>query len=149
MLEDNLNVFAYGTLQPGGRFHDEICGAQQFTASEAWIHGRLFDFPDRGYPAAVEDPHVKVYGCLLQFETAGADILAALDQLEGYNPQAPEADNLYYRTVVDVRLIHGQDRPHTEIVSAWCYFMHAAQVKVYGGIQVDTGRWAQSAAGTC
>jgi len=142
MHEDALNVFVYGTLQPGGRFHDDFCSRQQFTAHPGWVAGRLFDFPERGYPAAAEDPHNKVYGFLLSFTRAAHSLLHALDELEGYDPQRAPAENLYYRAAVDVNLTMEQDRR----ISAWCYFMPAERIRAYGGIEVDSGRWGQPGA---
>ena len=131
-----VNVFVYGTLQPGERFHDDICSPFTFSASKAWVQGRLFDFPELGYPAAVEDPHSKIYGYLLRFEQPARSLLHALDQLEGYNPHGPPEDNLYYRLTVTVWPTN-----HSRPIRAWCYFMTLERVKAQGGVALPNGHW--------
>lgn len=143
MNEATLNVFVYGTLQPGGRYHRAFFSGYQPTASEAWVHGRLFDFPKLGYPAAAEDPDGKVYGYLISIEQADERLLQALDQLEGYDPNGPPADNLYYRVAVCVHSSGEQTAP----VTAWCYFMPLERISEYRGVELPDGRWVQCATG--
>ncbi len=137
MSSSTLNVFVYGTLQPGGRFHDEFCSAYQYRASRAWTRGRLYNFPERGFPAAVEDPAQQVYGHLLSFKTTSPELLDSLDALEGYYPDRRKADNFYYRLEVDVYI-----EDATTPIIAWCYFMPAANIHLYRGEEVPSGRWS-------
>ncbi len=135
--KDALNVFVYGTLKPGGRFHDTICSPYPLSATKAWVNGRLFDFPDRGYPAAAEDPHSRIYGYVLSFEQPGQNLLRALDELEGYNPHGSPQDNLYYRLTVSAWTNNRGSRP----ITAWCYFMTPERINAYGGVELTHGRW--------
>ena len=133
---DTFNVFVYGTLQPGERFHEDICSPHPFTARKAWVQGRLFDFPKLGYPAATESPHSKIMGQLLCFEPPALGLLEALDQLEGYNPHGAPENNLYYRRIVSVWLTHDNAS-----LPAWCYFMTPDRIKAQGGVELTNGRW--------
>ena len=47
-----LQVFVYGTLKPGGRYHQRYCGEFLTEAVTLVIAlGHLYDFPQLGYPA--------------------------------------------------------------------------------------------------
>jgi len=132
-----LNLFVYGTLQPGGRFHDDFCARETFIALRAWTAGRLYDFPHRGYPAAAEDPDGRIHGHVLCFSAAAPTLLTRLDDLEGYDPRRPAANNLYYRTEVEVFTLDASGRT----MPAWCYFMPLERILRSGGVYLESGCW--------
>ena len=53
------SVFVYGTLKPGGIYHDRFCSSFKFEAEEAYVNGKLFDFSPLGYPGALEGDGTK------------------------------------------------------------------------------------------
>lgn len=135
--EVKTSVFVYGTLKPGGHYHEAYCGDFQWDACEGFIKGRLFDFPTLGYPGAMEDPSDSIQGVLLNFYQDEHLVLAKLDRLEGYDPQQPIEQNEYYR-----RLVVVYNRSHGVISeNAWCYFMTPERVKELDGIHLSDGHW--------
>ncbi|KPQ36042.1 MAG: hypothetical protein HLUCCA11_07475 [Phormidesmis priestleyi Ana] len=133
-----LSVFVYGTLKPGGRYHQRYCSRALSQAIPARLRGRLYDFPQWGFPAMTvgED---WVQGYLLRFCGSSAEcdrILQQLDQLEGVTQSAAPESDAYQRcwqTVFDLR-----DRPLQE---AWVYRMSESQVKRFHGIYRPDGNW--------
>ena len=134
-------VFVYGTLKPGGRFHNTYCAPFSCTAIKAWTSGRLFDFPEHGYPGAIEDPTSRIYGYVLHFPHSGKLVLSNLDQLEGYDPDGIAEENEYYRKWVSVQPMHGEKQE----MQAWCYFMSQASIELNGGVAIPDGDWKTSA----
>ena len=136
-----LSVFAYGTLKPGGRYHQRYCGRALAEALPAMVKGCLYDFPQWGYPAMAPGEDW-VQGYLLVFRdsaTVCADILRQLDILEGVAADASSpvhSDDSYQRCR---RLIFTPDyRPLQE---AWIYQMKGDQVGQLGGVYLPDGDW--------
>lgn len=80
-----LFVFVYGTLKPGGRYHQRYCGKALAQALPAVTKGRLYSFTQWGYPAMTAgDDWVKGY-LLTFYDTADvcSAVLKQLDDLEG------------------------------------------------------------------
>lgn len=136
-LQAETLVFVYGTLKPGGRYHDAYCGGFNFEGIEATTRGRLFDFPQLGYPGAVESETESIHGVLLRFQHPESEILPRLDKLEGYDPHRADQFNEYYRKQVEVRT----ESPTGRLYRAWCYFMTKEIVHRLGGAFIASGRW--------
>jgi gamma-glutamylcyclotransferase (GGCT)/AIG2-like uncharacterized protein YtfP len=109
-------VFFYGTLmtpfnRPGRlrvERHLEYAGRGSIAAA-------LFDLGI--YPAAVPASDARVWGEVYEVSHPTI-VLQALDELEGYRPDEPEA-SLYTRVLTPVTLEDGR------IVDAWAYFYNA------------------------
>ncbi|MGC1310586.1 MAG: gamma-glutamylcyclotransferase family protein [Phormidesmis sp.] len=132
-----LRVFVYGTLQPGGRYHQRYCGYLS-EAVPAMVKGRLYDFPALGYPAmtAGED---WVKGYLLRFCQSAAiceQVLRGLDWLEGYERDRPASQNNYQRCQKQIF-----DTDYRPLPSAWAYEMDMVNVRRYGGVYLPGGQW--------
>jgi gamma-glutamylcyclotransferase (GGCT)/AIG2-like uncharacterized protein YtfP len=147
-----LAVFVYGTLKPEGRYHRRYCQSFLSEAMPAQVKGRLYDFPQLGYPAMTTgDDWVKGYLLLFrQHKSVCQDILRRLDELEGYAVE--NADNDYQRCWVPVYApltdnlhhpnLHQAIAPHPEpLQSAWVYRMSALQVEQQSGIYLPSGEW--------
>ena len=110
-------VFFYGTLMTGFDRRQRAGIDEQKLAylGRGFIRAALFDLGI--YPAAVPDPDGRVWGEVYRMLTP-ADVLAALDNIEGYCPEEPDA-SLYTRVEIPIAL----DTGTTE--SGWAYFYNA------------------------
>ncbi len=131
MLPDaRYHVFAYGTLRPGGRYHEEFC--RGIPSLPAFVRGRLYHLKP-GYPALTfGDAWIR--GDILSFEAS--PLLERMDALEDYDPAgAPEA-NLYLREPIDAfdvnKLLIG--RVET-------YRMPFQKIKEMEGHPIEGGDW--------
>ena len=79
------------------------------------IQGALFDVGL--YPAAVAAPDGRIWGEVYEMHDA-PQVLAALDEIEGYRPDDPDR-SLYTRALADVVL------PDGAAARAWVYFYNA------------------------
>ena len=140
-MESWLCVFVYGTLKPGGRYHQRCCGDLLTEATPALVRGRLYDFPQLGYPAMTSGEDW-VKGFLLSFRQSTAicaDVLRRLDQLEDYSDARPREENDYQRCRRSVF------RPDYEpLMVAWVYEMAIARVRSYGGVYLASGEWPET-----
>lgn len=116
-------VFFYGTLMSGFDRRRRLGMDEKLHfRGRGWITGALYDLGL--YPAAIPAAEGKVFGEV--FEVSAPDeVLAALDQVEGYQPAAPDT-SLYVRRLVPVSF----DEPSTvnaqpSTVDAWAYFYNA------------------------
>jgi gamma-glutamylcyclotransferase (GGCT)/AIG2-like uncharacterized protein YtfP len=109
-------VFFYGTLMTGFDRRQRL-GMDDHLAycGRGWIQAALFDLGL--YPAAVPDADSKVTGEVFRVDNAPT-VLAALDEIEGYEPGAPDT-SLYVRRRVPVQLEDGSS------TDAWAYFYNA------------------------
>lgn len=130
-------VFVYGTLKPGGHYHDAYCGGFRYAVADGWVKGLLYDFPTLGYPGAIEHPSGKIRGFLLTFNHPETEVLSKLDPLEGYDPTRPPEQNEYYRKRVPV--FEAAGTPLCQ--DAWCYFMEPPRVTTLAGILLPDGHW--------
>lgn len=140
-----LNVFVYGTLQPGGFYWPQFCAGKVSIAYPAWIKGRLYDFPKLGYPGLTLD-NDRAEGWLLQFPEATASvILRELDRLEGFNETWPPERCEYQRAegFVAPRLPRSDEANASDYVtiaqlpgptSTWFYWMSLTKVQAWGGV---------------
>ena len=127
----------YGTLKPGGFYHDAYCGSFHFEATNAVVRGQLYHFPSLGYPGATEHPTEHIQGVLLTFHHPEKEVLSKLDVLEGYDPSRPADANEYYRKQVPVFEKAGQPLGY----DAWCYFMEQRKVDTLNGQRLPSGLW--------
>jgi gamma-glutamylcyclotransferase (GGCT)/AIG2-like uncharacterized protein YtfP len=128
-----LRVFVYGTLKPGQVNFERYCGGDRILhARSAQVRGKLFDL-SLGYPAMTLGK-TWVKGYLLTL--ADADILAALDGLEDYDPHRPETQNEYQRRETEVFEMEGRS-----LGLAWAYFMTLQKVQQYDGRWIANGEW--------
>lgn len=129
---DLLHVFVYGTLKPGEHFYPRYCEGKVVASVEAIALGTLYDLP-MGYPALTpgENP---VYGYVLSFADFG--VLAALDELEGYDPHGSPLLNEYERSLTTVYSLN-----HEVLGQAWHYWMTTRQAEQLGGTRLAHGRW--------
>ncbi|MGQ0732613.1 MAG: gamma-glutamylcyclotransferase family protein [Acidobacteriota bacterium] len=110
-------VFFYGTLMtPFNRPGRERVNLHLTFAGRGAIRAALYDLGI--YPAAIPSTD----GSLVRGEAYAvsdpASVLATLDEIEGYRPNAPES-SLYTRALTDVTLDDGRVQP------AWAYFYNA------------------------
>ena len=96
----------------------------------AWIAAMLFDLGI--YPAAIPAVDSRVWGEVHRMRDA-TDVLAALDEIEGYRPAEPDA-SLYRRVETPVTFDDGR------VASAWAYFYNAP----LGGAQrIESGDYLE------
>ncbi|MEL7501614.1 MAG: gamma-glutamylcyclotransferase family protein [Cyanobacteria bacterium J06554_6] len=126
-------VFVYGTLKPGGQYHDEYCGRYLVKAEGAIARGQLYDFPQLGYPGMTAGDGW-VQGYLLSFSSHA--VLEKLDWLEDYDPQASPEENEYVRHQASIWTLDG--RP---LGMAWVYLMDTLRVQALGGVHLVNGVW--------
>ncbi|NEP16344.1 MAG: gamma-glutamylcyclotransferase [Leptolyngbya sp. SIO4C1] len=128
-----LEVFVYGTLKPGGYYHQQYCAPYLTEAIPALVKGQLYHLPQAGYPGmTLGDDWVQGY--LLRF--VERQVLAGLDALEDYQPGRPAAMNEYVRSQIQV--FDSQQQP---LAWAWAYFMSAERVRQHQGRYLADGHW--------
>ncbi|MFN2447779.1 MAG: gamma-glutamylcyclotransferase [Vicinamibacterales bacterium] len=110
-------VFFYGTLMtPFNRLGRHRVNSRLSFVGHGTIAAALFDLGI--YPAAVPtNDGGTVAGEVYDMEDA-PDVLAVLDEIEGYRPSEPEC-SLYTRVEVNITLEDGSRCP------AWAYFYNA------------------------
>lgn len=131
-----LSVFVYGTLKPQESAYPHYCEPHVEQVQVACMRGNLFHLP-QGYPA-MTDGDRWITGALLRFRQA--EVIAAIDQFEDYDPQRPAPENLYQRRLKPVF-----SPTHQPLGEAWVYLMSRPQVQALGGVKVASDRWTQSA----
>ncbi len=130
-------VFVYGTLKPGGFYHDTYCGGFRFDAEAGQVKGELFELPSVGYPGAIESEANHVKGFLLTFHHSESEVLEKLDLLEGYDEERRPEENEYYRTRVSVF----DENRRVLCDQAWCYFMKPEKITRLNGVLLESGCW--------
>ncbi len=157
MTGDNaeLFVFVYGTLKPGGRYHQRYCDRALAEAIPAVTKGRLYSFAQWGYPAmtAGED---WVKGYLLRFCDRApicSAILQRLDSLEGIldgDVSRLDGSGLAESVLEDSVNDDNYQRcwqsiftpSYEPLQSAWVYRMTNDQVRRFGGVYLSSGDWS-------
>ncbi|WP_325052027.1 gamma-glutamylcyclotransferase family protein [Streptomyces triticagri] len=96
-----LPFFVYGTLRPGGRYHDTFLRGRLLAEEPGLLPDTLL-YEGPGYPYAVRAPGAgPVRGSLVTpLPALYARVLDDLDRLEGHRPGS--AQNLYDRIPLDV-----------------------------------------------
>lgn len=130
--EGSIRVFVYGTLKPGFRNARRLLAGRIDSYRAAAIRGRLLDLP-LGYPAAVPGEGW-IHGYLL--ELLRPELLTEIDQLEGYRPHRPEAEQHYRRHRVPCFGPEGEP-----LGPAFAYFMDPGYAARLGGEPVAGGSW--------
>lgn len=120
-------IFFYGTLMAGfDRRRRAGIDDKLSYVGRAHIRGHLFDLGL--YPAAVPAPDGQVWGEVYRTESP-ADVLAALDDIEGYRADDPDK-SLYARQQATVIL------PDGRADEAWVYFYNAPLGQA---LRIDSG----------
>lgn len=135
-----IDVFVYGTLKPGGIYHQQFCAPYLKAFQPAQVRGLLYDLPQQGYPVmTLGDGWVKGY--LLTLEQVA---MAGLDALEGYTPNGQDgsqneldhevgAEETYTRWLVSVFTPDGASLGKT-----WVYGMDKTPD---GAVWLPQGEW--------
>jgi gamma-glutamylcyclotransferase (GGCT)/AIG2-like uncharacterized protein YtfP len=109
-------VFFYGTLMTGFKRPGRSRIDSKLTpVGRGWMAATLFDLGI--YPAAIPASDSRVWGEAHRMADRD-DVLAALDEIEGYRPGQPDA-SLYTRVETPITFEDG----HVE--AAWAYFYNA------------------------
>lgn len=131
-LKTILQVFVYGTLKPGERYHSVYCQGKTTAIQRAYTYGQLYHLC-LGYPAMAIG-NDKVQGYLLTF--ADESDLVNLDELETFDPQALPKNNEYQRQLISV-----YDLEDHSLGQVWGYVMDLDKIKAFQGIIVPSGWW--------
>lgn len=126
-------LFAYGTLQPGlAPTKIARLAAKLRPVGEGFVRGVLYDLG--GYPGAVADPGAKTRIAGTVMELPGdEEILARLDQYEGFDPKAPGTSE-YIRERQIVELKTGGT------VECWFYRYNREPRDAF---QLESGAWGR------
>jgi gamma-glutamylcyclotransferase (GGCT)/AIG2-like uncharacterized protein YtfP len=109
-------VFFYGTLMTGfKRAGRSRIDSKLTPVGRGWMAATLFDLGI--YPAAIPASDSRVWGEAHRMVDRD-DVLAALDEIEGFRPGQPDA-SLYTRVETPITFEDG----HVE--TAWAYFYNA------------------------
>lgn len=99
-------LFAYGTLQPGlAPKSMEQATAKLLAVGAGFVRGVLYDLGR--YPGAIADAGAagRISGTVMKLPDDG-DVLRALDDYEGFDPQSPDTSE-FIREQQVVELLHG------------------------------------------
>ena len=114
-------------------YFQAYCAPHVLSVTPAIAQGCLYDLP-LGYPAMTPGKEW-VTGCLLHFPSA--KVLQSLDELEGYQPDRPAAENEYQRR--ELLIFNPNFQP---LGLAWGYLMDPSLVKYLKGAFLPSGRWS-------
>ena len=144
-IEEQLPVFAYGTLRNGEPNYVRYLKGQTSKEEPATLAGaRMYDagpFPYVDYDPTNPFPDSRVVGELMHLPAATyREVLARLDELEGYQPGSP--GNHYERIATDVRRGDGTS------VRAWIYVINPSRRDSLAGLTwIESGDWVAYRAG--
>jgi len=132
----DLKVFVYGTLMPGGFYWDRYCEGRVERWWKARIRGEIYHLP-LGYPAArLGGPHW-IYGVVLVLRDRRA--LEGIDELEGFSPKNPDDPSREYLRKRVEALGEGGEPPQ----QVWAYEMDLAKINGLGGVRIESGLWEE------
>ncbi len=131
---EDLRVFVYGTLKPGGFYWGQFCEGRVESWWRARVRGKLFHL-SVGYPAAVFDEEGWVQGVVL--ELRDPESLAGLDALEGFDPaHRGTGRNEYDRLRVEA---YRENSDRADLV--WAYGMDLRGIERWDGSWIESGDW--------
>lgn len=123
-------VFVYGTLKEGRRLDRKQLAVLRTSVKEATIVGSIYDLGP--FPTIKLNDEHTVQGEVHTFESKDfGGVMALMDQIEGYNPSAPDR-GLYNRHIVKATLTDGS------IVEAWAYEINQ---DVDDSKRIESGIW--------
>jgi gamma-glutamylcyclotransferase (GGCT)/AIG2-like uncharacterized protein YtfP len=140
-----INIFVYGTLQPGHRPYKTLCQKHPHTIESAIVYGELYHLPI-GYPAIVTSSDRPIYGHQLRFHDP--EILKILDDYEHHDPielqhHYPQLDA--NRAITELAYDRQQIATFTPngqpIGNSWIYSMTIAQIHQLQGQHLPQGQW--------
>lgn len=131
---DDLNVFVYGTLKPGGFYWPRFCEGKVLGWYPARVRGRVFHLPV-GYPAAHFEEDHWIEGVVL--ELRNREVLRGIDYLEGFDPYRSRSEKNDY-TRCRVKAYRSDS---DEMAWVWSYEMSLAKIHGQGGKWVEDGSW--------
>ena len=126
-----VNLFVYGTLQPGYENHNKYCRDRLLNRQTAKVRGSLYTL-SVGYPGLAHGDQW-VQGYLLTLREDGQTLID-LDELEDYSPDNP--NSLYQRKMTAIFSLDGQF-----LGQAWVYFMAIATIQWMHGTPIPSGQW--------
>ena len=134
--QPTLPLFCYGTLLPGQPNHYLWAGAIRGQAPARLPGCVLYDLGE--YPMLLEQGDRPVTGLVVEIEAGQYQrVMAVLDELEGYDPQTPEA-SIYTRERRQAVLANGESVP------AWVYVGNPRFVGQ--AVPISHGDWVRHAA---
>ena len=123
-------VFVYGTLLRGEKRFAALAERAEFECILlATAEGRMLDLD--AYPAVLRDPNHEVIGEFMRFRNV-AQVLADLDQIEGFNGYDTDSRSLYHRVLTRVDAGDGRLR------TAWIYVLARSD---QGHTVIPSGNW--------
>tara|TARA_R100000027_G_scaffold61057_1_gene52187 strand:- start:21883 stop:22317 length:435 start_codon:yes stop_codon:yes gene_type:complete len=131
---EDLRVFVYGTLKPGGFYWQRFCEGKVDRWWPARTRGEVYHLPI-GYPASVFGGDCWIQGVVLEMKDIEA--MKGLDSLEGFDPYRT-VGNDYRRLRVEVF-----DLESDRVDRVWSYEMDLRKIVGQGGIRVESGNWQQ------
>jgi gamma-glutamylcyclotransferase (GGCT)/AIG2-like uncharacterized protein YtfP len=140
-----INIFVYGTLQPGHRPYQTLCQKYPHTAEAAIVYGELYHLPI-GYPAIVTGGDRPVHGHQLRF--TNPEILKILDDYEQHDPielqhHYPQLDcnSAMTELAYDRQSIATFTPEGHPLKPSWAYTMTIAQLTQLQGHRLPQGKW--------
>ena len=136
---ETINVFVYGTLKPGGTYHQQYCAPYLKNAQPAQVRGLLYDLPHLGYPTmTLGDGWIKGY-----LFTLDAVAMVGLDYLEGYTPPGQDKTHLWndddeFEEEYIRQRLTVFDLASQPLGEAWVYGMHEPPA---GAVWLSQGEW--------
>jgi gamma-glutamylcyclotransferase (GGCT)/AIG2-like uncharacterized protein YtfP len=140
-----INIFVYGTLQPGHRPYQTLCQKYPHEIERAIVYGELYHLPI-GYPAIITGGDRPIYGHQLRFQDP--EILKILDDYEQHDPIAlqrhyPQLDCSWAMTALayDRQSIATFSPEGQPLEQSWAYTMTIAQIQHLQGQPIPNGKW--------
>jgi gamma-glutamylcyclotransferase (GGCT)/AIG2-like uncharacterized protein YtfP len=140
-----INIFVYGTLQPGHRPYQTLCQKYPHEIKRAIVYGELYHLPI-GYPAIVTGGDRPIYGHQLRFQDP--EILKILDDYEQHDPielqrHYPRLDSNRAMTELayDRQSIATFTPDRQPLEQSWAYTMTIAQIHPLQGHPLPNGKW--------
>lgn len=132
-------VFVYGTLMPGHHNH-AYCLRGRTTAQTPAAAVGVGLYRSRMLPYAALTPGRCTHGYLIELvEDTYLGTMHALDDLEGFRPNAPAAHSHYVRSIRTIRF-DDPETGHAKHLRAWIY-LAGPDIDITALQPIPTGRW--------